>query len=78
MDTDWCALSPQHSAKGGVYCADCDISPIVPDDSPLSSGVRLRAIDPSAAKSLWDLSEKLADLRWVDDATPASPVRDGR
>jgi NAD(P)-dependent dehydrogenase (short-subunit alcohol dehydrogenase family) len=27
--TSWAALSPQLAGKGGVYCADCDISPLV-------------------------------------------------
>lgn len=35
--TVWCALSAQLDNLGGVYCADCDISPIVPDDSNSAS-----------------------------------------
>ena len=33
--TIWCALSEQLAGKGGVYCEDCDISDLVPDDAPL-------------------------------------------
>jgi NAD(P)-dependent dehydrogenase (short-subunit alcohol dehydrogenase family) len=62
--TVWCAVSPQLSGKGGVYCADCDIAELVPDDSQLPSGVRRWAIDKPTAKALWDLSERLTDLKW--------------
>jgi hypothetical protein len=55
--TVWCAVSPPLSGKGGVYCADCDIAELVPDDSQLPSGVRCWAIDKPIAKALWDLSE---------------------
>ncbi len=62
--TIWCATSPQLNDKGGVYCADCDISPIVDDDSPQTNGVRKWAIDPSMAERLWSLSEKLVGFEW--------------
>lgn len=64
--TVWCAMSPQLSGKGGVYCADCDISEPVPDESELLTGAEVRrwAIDKTAAKALWDLSEKLTGLKW--------------
>jgi NAD(P)-dependent dehydrogenase (short-subunit alcohol dehydrogenase family) len=57
--TVWCALSPQLDHLGGVYCADCDISAIVPDDSTSLTGVRRWAIDTAAAERLWELSERL-------------------
>jgi NAD(P)-dependent dehydrogenase (short-subunit alcohol dehydrogenase family) len=60
----WCAVSPALSGKGGVYCEDCDIAPVVPDDSTLPSGVRQWAIDKPSARALWDLSERLIDLQW--------------
>jgi NAD(P)-dependent dehydrogenase (short-subunit alcohol dehydrogenase family) len=59
--TVWCATSPQLDNKGGVYCADCDISPIVADDSPQPNGVRKWAVDPVMAERLWELSEELMD-----------------
>lgn len=55
----WCATSEQLNDKGGVYCADCDISPLVADDSPQTNGVRTWAIDPGMAEQLWALSEEL-------------------
>ena len=57
--TVWCALSAQLDNLGGVYCADCDISAIVPDDSKSLTGVRRWAIDKAAAERLWELSERL-------------------
>ena len=60
--TVWCAVSPQLNSKGGVYCEDCDIAPLLPVDSKLSSGVRPWAVDKKAAEALWVLSEKLTSL----------------
>jgi len=60
--TVWCAVSPQLNSKGGVYCEDCDIAPLLPADSKLSSGVRPWAVDKKAAEALWVLSEKLTSL----------------
>ncbi len=64
--TVWCAVSPQLINKGGVYCADCDISEIIPDDSQVQSGVRRWAIDKPTAKALWELSERLTKLKWPE------------
>lgn len=55
----WCALSPQLQDKGGVYCEDCDIAELVPDDSPVPHGVRSFAIDPDQAAALWRFSESI-------------------
>ena len=63
--TLWCATSPQLENKGGVYCADCNISPIVDDDSPQVNGVRRWAINPSMAEQLWTLSERLVGFEWT-------------
>jgi NAD(P)-dependent dehydrogenase (short-subunit alcohol dehydrogenase family) len=65
--TVWAATSDMLAGKGGVYCADCDISEIVPDDSQLQSGVRRYAIDKATAEALWAVSERLTDLSWPDD-----------
>jgi NAD(P)-dependent dehydrogenase (short-subunit alcohol dehydrogenase family) len=64
--TVWCTLSPQLAGIGGVYCEDCDIAQLVPNDSPALSGVRHWAVDPPTAKALWDLSEQLTSLKWLD------------
>lgn len=55
----WCATSPLLAAGGGVYCEDCNIAQLVPDDDPTFAGVRRWAIDPDAAQKLWTLSEKM-------------------
>jgi NAD(P)-dependent dehydrogenase (short-subunit alcohol dehydrogenase family) len=57
--TMWCSLSPQLAGMGGVYCEDCDIAELVPNDFPGFSGVRHWAVDPPTAKALWDLSQQL-------------------
>ena len=69
----WAATSPQLDGMGGVYCEDCDISPVMDDetDTPLDQsrqearntfGVRSWAIDPLAAERLWALSERLTGV----------------
>jgi len=60
--TVWCAVSAQLNNKGGVYCEDCDIAPILPADSELRTGVRPWAVDKAAAEALWILSEKLTPI----------------
>jgi NAD(P)-dependent dehydrogenase (short-subunit alcohol dehydrogenase family) len=64
--TVWCATSPQLDGLGGVYCDNCDISPLVaPEDEAAwrkatgPSGVLPYAVDPQAAARLWEVSEQL-------------------
>ena len=71
--TVWAATSPQLNAMGGVYCADCDISPLVPDISEQANGVRRWAVDPLMAERLWQLSEQLCGITW-----PESNLRTAR
>jgi hypothetical protein len=63
--TLWCSLS-KLAGLGGVYCEDCDIAELVPNDSPALFGVRHWAVDGATATALWDLSEQLTGLRWLD------------
>ena len=60
----WCALSDQLNGMGGVYCEDCDIAELVPDDSKVPYGVRPYAIDMDTAKVLWQFSETVTGIRW--------------
>jgi NAD(P)-dependent dehydrogenase (short-subunit alcohol dehydrogenase family) len=69
--TVWCATSPQLEGKGGVYCENSDIAPLIPKEQeeemrktsrhigsrPL--GVFSYAVDRQVADQLWTLSEKL-------------------
>ncbi|MFE0515093.1 oxidoreductase, partial [Streptomyces sp. NPDC058964] len=62
----WCATSPQLDGMGGVYCENCDISPLVTadDEAEWRSGAQLPgvlpyAVDPAAAARLWEVSERL-------------------
>jgi NAD(P)-dependent dehydrogenase (short-subunit alcohol dehydrogenase family) len=72
--TMWCSLSPQLAGKGGVYCEDCDIAELVPNDSPRFSGVRHWAVNQLTAEALWDLSEQLTGLKWLDAGPGAAPA----
>lgn len=65
--TVWCATSPALEGLGGVYCENCDISPLVPEedreawlrDEKAPAGVLAYAVDPEQAARLWELSERL-------------------
>lgn len=59
--TVWAATSPLLADKGGVYCADCNISPLVEDVTTSPAGVLAYAVDRKIAQALWDLSEKLTE-----------------
>ncbi|MBP0594081.1 SDR family NAD(P)-dependent oxidoreductase [Paraburkholderia sp. LEh10] len=62
--TVWCATSARLDGMGGVYCADCEIAPLLSsDDSTELVGVRPRATDRVAAGRLWQLSEQLTGTR---------------
>ncbi|WP_243286626.1 oxidoreductase [Geothrix terrae] len=61
----WAATSPQLAGRGGVYCQDCDMAPILPPGAPGTVGVRPHAIDPEAAERLWALSERLTGVRFA-------------
>lgn len=69
----WCATSPQLDGMGGVYCENCEISPIEPQEMAFTMedlarrparipGVMAYAVDPAAAERLWSLSEQLLGL----------------
>ena len=58
----WAATSPQLDGMGGVYCEDCDIAELVPDDDKGMVGVRSYAVDPEQAARLWTLSAELTGV----------------
>jgi NAD(P)-dependent dehydrogenase (short-subunit alcohol dehydrogenase family) len=62
--TVWCAVSVQLDGLGGVYCSNCDISPIIPVEIHVDEAVREYAIDTEVAKKLWTLSEELTGITW--------------
>lgn len=62
--TVWAATSPQLEGMGGVYCADCDIAPLIADEVSQQNGVRRWAVDPGIAERLWELGERLSGFRW--------------
>jgi NAD(P)-dependent dehydrogenase (short-subunit alcohol dehydrogenase family) len=64
----WCATSSQLDGKGGVFCMDADIAPVVSPEKPEASGqlsgVLPRAIDPELAERLWQLSEDMTGVKF--------------
>lgn len=52
----WCALAPELSGIGGVYCENCDIAPV---ESVGNFGVRPFAVDPDQAEALWQASRHM-------------------
>lgn len=68
----WCAVSPQLDGKGGVFCADSDIAPILPRGGRMElahregavSGVDEHAIDAADAERLWGVSEAMTGVRF--------------
>jgi NAD(P)-dependent dehydrogenase (short-subunit alcohol dehydrogenase family) len=64
--TVWCATSPRLAGHGGIYCENSDISPLVGAGDEAAwrrssgiPGVLPYAVDPDAARGLWELSERL-------------------
>ncbi|WP_345799088.1 SDR family NAD(P)-dependent oxidoreductase [Paenibacillus silvae] len=54
----WAATAPKLEGMGGVYCEDCNISEMAPEDGAFY-GVKPYAIDPEQAVRLWALSAEL-------------------
>ncbi|MEM9837546.1 MAG: oxidoreductase [Pseudomonadota bacterium] len=57
--TLWAATSPMVEGKGGVYCEDCNIAALVPDDDKGYFGVRSWAASDENADRLWTMTEAL-------------------
>ena len=52
----WAATSPQLKGKGGLYCEDCDVAKLTQPGESRIAGVDPHAVDPDAAKKLWQVS----------------------
>ncbi|MCI0446054.1 SDR family NAD(P)-dependent oxidoreductase [bacterium] len=66
----WCATSTQLNDKGGVFCMDVDIAPLVSTAATLKLGDMLTgvlpwAIDPDLAEKLWHMSEEMTDTKFA-------------
>jgi NAD(P)-dependent dehydrogenase (short-subunit alcohol dehydrogenase family) len=61
------ATSPQLEGVSGRYFEDCNEAPVVPADYEGGGGVRAYAVDPAAARRLWDVS-----LAMLEAPVPAS------
>ena len=55
----WAATASALDNMGGVYCEDCNVSEVVPDDSNAFTGVRQWAIDSAIAERTWEETETL-------------------
>lgn len=62
--TLWAGIVADADAVGGRYCEDCQVSPVVSNESIGfgNPGVRPYALDPETAKALWAKSEE-----WVGE-----------
>lgn len=56
----WAATSPELEGRGGLYLEDCSIAGPTPGDG--STGYAPYAMDPDAARLLWEWSEREVDL----------------
>jgi NAD(P)-dependent dehydrogenase (short-subunit alcohol dehydrogenase family) len=52
----WCATSAQLDGLGGLYCEDCDVAELTEPGTSRFSGVDPHAVDPEAARRLWEVS----------------------
>ncbi|MBM2766345.1 SDR family NAD(P)-dependent oxidoreductase [Burkholderia anthina] len=67
----WCATNPQLNGRGGVYCENVDVAPLMvtqPTITGMSDAMRLTGVAPYAvdrvnAEGLWQLSEKLLGIQ---------------
>ena len=55
----WAATHSLLDNIGGVYCEDCNVSDVVPDESNAFTGVRQWAIDSETAQRSWTETEAL-------------------
>lgn len=72
----WTATNPRLDGMGGVYCEDNDVSPLLSEGDntigriSMDAGVRAWAIDPVAARALWELSERQTGVTFGLRARP--------
>jgi NAD(P)-dependent dehydrogenase (short-subunit alcohol dehydrogenase family) len=61
----WCAVSPLLEGKGGVYCADCNISAPWMEGQPPYQGVHPHVRDAALAERLWAVSESMTGITFA-------------
>jgi NAD(P)-dependent dehydrogenase (short-subunit alcohol dehydrogenase family) len=60
----WAAVVAPADEVGGLYCENCQVGRIVPDDvaiTPISEGVREYALSANNAEALWKKSEEMVE-----------------
>jgi hypothetical protein len=60
----YAATAPELDGRGGLYLEDCRIGERVEDDAS-SRGFKPHAVDPGAARRLWEVSEELVGERFA-------------
>mgnify|MGYP003345238737 CR=1 FL=1 len=69
----WCATSPRLNPLGGLYCEDVEVAELIDEpaqanwhrgDGVSRNGVYAHAVDPEAARRLWDLSVALTGVQF--------------
>ena len=60
----YAATAPELDGRGGLYLEDCQIGERVDDDAS-SRGFKPHAVDPEAARRLWEVSEELVGERFA-------------
>jgi NAD(P)-dependent dehydrogenase (short-subunit alcohol dehydrogenase family) len=67
--TVWCATTPLLNTIGGVYCEDADIAKLVDaaNSTVGSSGVAPYSLNEDSAWRLWNLSEELTGVSFLND-----------
>jgi len=64
--TVWCATSDLLNNIGGVYCEDADVAELV-NETVGSSGVEAYSLNEDAAWKLWNLSEEMTGVSFLND-----------
>ncbi|MDR1939285.1 MAG: SDR family NAD(P)-dependent oxidoreductase [Clostridiales bacterium] len=62
----WAATAKELDNLGGLYCEDCDIAKAAAADVYEPTGVQPWAIDTDASERLWQISEKMTGVRFVE------------
>jgi len=64
--TVWCATSSLLNTVGGVYCEDADVARLVNDTVGIS-GVESYSLDQDSAWRLWNLSQEMIGISFLND-----------
>ncbi|CAI1170418.1 SDR family NAD(P)-dependent oxidoreductase [Serratia fonticola] len=63
----WAATNPKLNGLGGLYCEDCDVTPLASEYSEPFMGVCEYAVDPAEALKLWKFTANLTGINAFSD-----------